>query len=123
MGLSTGGEAVVLAALLAGRYVSLHTADPGNTGASEVTTAGGTAYARQAATFTSSGNNPTTYGNDTIIQFPIAGASWGTITHFGIWSAATAGTFYGGAALSVSKAIAADDVARFPISNLTVTAD
>ena len=43
-GLSSAGEAAVLAPLTAIAYVSLHTADPGSAGASEVS---GGAYARQ----------------------------------------------------------------------------
>lgn len=123
MGLSSNGEATVLAALLASRYVSLHTADPGNTGASEVSTGGGSGYARQAATFGSSGGNPTTYSNSVLIQFPIANTNWGTVTHFGLWSAASGGTFLGSAALSASKTINTDDIGRFPIGDLVVTAD
>lgn len=123
MGLSANGEGVVLAALLAGRFVSLHTADPGNTGASEVPTSGGTAYARQSAAFVSSGANPTVYSNSALIQFPIAEASWGTITHFGLWSASSGGTFLGSAPLNASKTIAVNDIVRFPIGDLTVSAD
>jgi len=121
MPLSSTGESTVLAALLAARFISLHTADPGNTGASEV--AGG-AYARQGpVTFTNTGSNPTTSANSTLITYPTATANWGTITHFGLWSAATAGTFYGGAAVTTSKAIDVDDIARWDIGKLTFTAD
>jgi hypothetical protein len=120
-GLSSGGETVVLNALLAARYISLHTADPGNTGASEVS---GGSYARQGpVTFANTGNNPTTAANDAVIEFPVATVSWATITHFGIWSASSAGTFYGSGALSASKLIDVNDIARFIVGALTVTAD
>lgn len=121
MGLSTGGESVVLAALMTGRYISLHTADPGNTGASELS---GGAYARQAqGTWAAAGNNPTSYSNSATIEFPVATTHWGTITHFGIWSASSAGTFYGGYALTASKDIDINDIARFIANALAVTAD
>lgn len=123
MGLSTTGETTVLTALLAGRYVSLHTADPGNTGASEISTGGGSAYARQAAVFAQTGNNPRSAKNNATVEFPVAATAWGTITHFGLWDAVAAGNFLGGAALTTSKAIAIDDVARFLTDQLIITAD
>lgn len=120
-GLSTNGESAVLTALMTGRYISLHTGDPGNTGANEVA---GSAYARQAqGSFSQTGNNPRTASNDATIDFPIATGSWGTISYFGIWDAVSAGNFLGGYALSVSKAIATDDIARFPATTLAITAD
>lgn len=120
-GLSSGGETVVLNALLAARYISLHTADPGNTGASEVS---GGSYARQGpVTFANSGNNPTTAGNSGVVEFPVATVSWGTVTHFGIWSASSAGTFYGSGELDDSKLIDVNDIARFVADALTVTSD
>lgn len=73
-------------------FASMHTADPGTTGASEV--AGGVpAYARKAITW-----NPAAAGNldnnaNPVFDIP----STTTVTHFGLWSAAVGGTFYGGA--------------------------
>lgn len=75
------------------QYVSLHTADPGTTGASEAT--GGTpAYARKAVTFPAATTGSATA---TAVTFDIPA---GTYTHFGFWSAATGGTFRGGGAIS-----------------------
>lgn len=119
-GLSTNGEVVALNALLAARFISLHTADPGNTGASEV--AGG-GYVRQSAAFTNSGGNPTLARNNALIQFPVATAAWGTITHFGVWSAAAGGTFYGSGAVGTPKAVAIDDIVRFLANAITVSSD
>jgi hypothetical protein len=120
MPLTSAGESTVLTSFLTSRFVSLHTASPGDTGTSEV--AGG-AYARQSAGFTSTGNNPTTAANTGVIQYPTATASWGTITHFGIWSAATAGSFLGWGTVVTPKTIGIDDIARWDIGRLTVTAD
>lgn len=119
-GLSSSGEAIVLTALLASRFVSLHTADPGNTGAGEVS---GGAYARQSATFTQSGNNPTIAANNAVVQYPVATAAWGTVAFFGIWSAATAGTFYGGWPVEVAKVIGIDDTARWSAGSLKIGTD
>lgn len=120
MGLSTIGEATVLTALLTGRFVSLHTGDPGDDGADEVT---GGSYARVAASFTQTGDNPRSAANNAIVESPVATAIWGTLTHFGIWTAATDGDFLGGDALTSSKEINIDDVARFLTGQLVITAD
>ena len=120
MPLASTGETTVLNALLAARFVSLHTADPGNTGANEVS---GGAYARQAMTFANTGSNPTVAANTGVVQYPTATASWGTVTHFGIWSAVTGGTFLGYNTVTTPKAIGIDDIARWDIGKLTVTTD
>jgi hypothetical protein len=73
-------------------YLSLHTADPGTTGASEAT-GGSPAYARKSTTVTATSGT----GTSTQVTFDVPA---GTYTHFGTWSAATAGTFYGGNPLS-----------------------
>lgn len=120
-GLSSAGEAAVLAPLTTTTYVSLHTADPGNTGASEVS---GSAYARVGTVgFTNTGGNPTVAANTAIVTFPAATGSWGTVSHFGVWSAATAGTFFGSGALVTPKAVGNGDTARFLAGALTITAD
>lgn len=54
----------------------------------EVTTSG-TAYARQAATFSAPSAGAT--ANSNAIAFAEATANWGTVTHFGVFDAATSG--------------------------------
>lgn len=112
-------EAACLAALLTTCFVSLHTADPGATGANEVV---GGSYARLSAAFSNSGTNPTIASNTGVLTFPTATGSWGTITHFGIWSALTGGNFLIGDLLGSSRVIAAADIARFPVAALSVSA-
>lgn len=69
-------------------HISLHTADPGDTGASEVT---GTGYARQAVTFAAaSGGERVGSASD----FTVPAST--TIRYLGFWTAATGGTFKGG---------------------------
>lgn len=72
-------------------YISLHSADPGGTGANEI--AGGTpAYARKAVTWAAaSGGSMSDTGADPV--FDVEGGD--TITHLGFNSALTAGTAYG----------------------------
>lgn len=87
----------VMANALAGAatYISAHTADPGTTGTSEVS---GGSYARQATTWGSASSGDRVGSQVTI---PIPAST--TVTHWGIWSAGSGGTFYGGFALSASE--------------------
>ena len=118
-GLSSAGEAAVLAPLTASAYVSLHTADPLDTGGSEVS---GGAYARQGpVTFANAGANPTVASNSVILTFPQATAAWGTVTHFGLWTAASGGTFRGSGALTSPGPVNNADTVRFLPGSLTIT--
>ena len=103
-------------------YVALSTADPGETGASVAEPAGGS-YARVSAGVGTDNWTRTagSVANDNVLTFPEASGSWGTLTHFALYSAATAGTFYGSGALTSPQAITTGETASFPASSLTVT--
>lgn len=113
-------------AALTSVWVSLHTGDPGDTGANEVT---GGNYARiQVAnagwTKTTAGTASAT--NNADITFPATGTvTWSAtappVSHVGIWSASTAGNFLYGGALSATKAVAVGDVFKFTNGNLTIS--
>ena len=76
-------------------YLSLHTADPGTTGASECTDAN---YVRQAATFAAgSTGEMVTSGTHAAQSFPGMAAAQ-TLAGIGVWTAATLGAFKVGAA-------------------------
>ncbi len=75
----------------AATHASIHTADPGGTGAHEVT---GGSYVRKALTWPSSSSGIKT-ASPVTFQIPTGS----TITHFGLWSAVSGGTFLGGQAL------------------------
>jgi hypothetical protein len=79
----------------AATYISLHTADPGTTGASEV--AGGT-YARVATTWSASSNGSKP-GSAVTLNVPAST----TIGYWGLWTAASGGTFYYGGTLQASE--------------------
>lgn len=101
-------------------YVALFTSNPGETdGGTEVSTSG-TAYARQSASFTVSGNLAT---NSAAIEFPTATADFGTITHIGIYTASTLGDLIAYSALDTSKSITTGDVFRIPTNDLDITLD
>lgn len=93
-------ETAALAVTGAGAYISQHTADPGTTGANEAT-GGSPAYARQLTTWTGGASDGVVTGSQVTIDLPA-----GTYTHFGVWSAASGGTFLGGGANSASTTLA-----------------
>lgn len=78
--------------------VSLHTADPGTTGASENANAG--SYARLACTWNAASAGSKT--NSTALTFTTAGTA--AVTYFGTWNSVTygAGTYSIGGALGAS---------------------
>lgn len=101
-------------------YVALFTSNPAEDASGTEVSTTGTAYARQSVTFSVSGN---TASNTAAIEFPTATASYGTVTHVGVFDAASAGNLIAYAALTTSKAIDTGDVMRIPVSDLDVTMD
>lgn len=101
-------------------YVSLHTANPDEDASGTEVSTSGTAYARQAGSFTVSGNTATT---DAAIEYATATADYGTVSHVAIWDASTAGNMLAYAALTTSKAISTGDVFRIPSGDLDITLD
>ena len=118
-GLSSKGETAVLSPLTTTAYVSLHTADPVDTGANEVSGGG---YARQTVAFANTGANPTVAANSAVVSFPVASAAWGTVAFFGVWDAATAGNFRGAGVLATPRPVSMGDTTRFLVGALTITA-
>ena len=101
-------------------YIALFTSNPDEDASGTEVSTSGTAYARQSATFTVSGNEAT---NSAAIEFPTATASYGTVTHIGVFEAASAGNLIAYAALTTSKAIDTGDVLRLPANDLDITMD
>lgn len=98
-------------------YVGLFTSDPTDAGSG--TEVSGGSYVRKAATFGAPSNGVSTIS--AAIEFTQATASWGTVTHFGIFDAETTGNLLYHGALTASKAIDTGDVFKFATSALTVT--
>ena len=99
-------------------HIALYTASPSDPGGGTEVSGGG--YARQAVTFTVSGN---TASNTAAIEWPVATASYGTVTDVGVFDAASGGNLIAYAALTTSKAIDTGDVFRLPAGDLDVTLD
>jgi hypothetical protein len=102
------------------KYLALFTAAPGETGGGTEVTTSGTAYARQSVAFTTTGN---TTSNSASVEYATATASFGTVTHVGVFDAATSGNLMAYAALTSAKAIDTGDVFRVPIGDLDITLD
>jgi hypothetical protein len=101
-------------------YVALFTSNPDEDASGTEVSTSGTAYARQSVSFSVSGN---TASNSAAIEFPTATASYGTVTHIGVYDASSAGNLIAYAALTTSKAIDTGDVMRLPANDLDVTMD
>lgn len=107
-------------------YISLHTADPGETGDQTTSEATYTDYARVAvarsgAGWTVSGN---TVSNAAAVTFPTATGGTNTITHFGIGSDSSgAGNLFFSGALAASLAVSSGIPPSFAIGELDITAD
>ena len=99
-------------------YMSLHTGDPGGTGANEV--AGGS-YARQASTWNVASGVPAVSTLAANVDF--AGMPAATVTHIGLWDAVSSGNALWDGAASASKTYGAGDTARVSQTTTTVTLD
>lgn len=104
-------------------YVGLSTADPTDdaTGLAEPS---GNAYARVAtsgANWNAASSGTIDNAND--ITFPEASGSWGTLTHFALFDAASGGNMLAHGSLSVSKSISSGDTAKFAAGDLDVSLD
>lgn len=116
-------------------YMALSTSDPTVDG-SGISEPSGNGYARKVLT-TSYGSSGTahafsnvtyddltdtaTVSNAYEIQFPKATGSWGTITHFAIYSASTGGTMLAYGSLTNSISPVTDSVAIIEVGNAVLS--
>jgi hypothetical protein len=114
-------------------YVGLLTTAPSDTGGG--TEASGGSYARVTVTSSlanwagtqSAGSTTASSGtggqtsNNAAITFPTPSAGWGTVTHFGIYDAASGGNLLFWGALTISKTINQADTVTFPAASLSIT--
>ena len=116
-------------------YVGLLTAAPSDSGGG--TEVSGNNYARASvasslanwagtqsagSTIASSGTGGTTSNNGTI-SFATPSASWGTVTHFGVYDASCSGNLLFWGALTISKTINNGDTVSFAAGALSFTID
>lgn len=111
-----GGSAYTAPSTL---YVALYTVAPSDTGGG--TEVSGGAYARQTATFSVSGTDPTTASNTAAIEYPTATADYGTVVAVGVFDALTSGNLLAYADLTASKVVSSGDIFRFNTGDLDIT--
>jgi hypothetical protein len=99
--------------------VSLHSGDPGETGANELSSTG---YSRKAATFAAASNGASS-NSAAITWSNTSGPDWPSVGYFGVWSAATGGDFLGGGALTSGGVIKNGGEGTFATGELDVTLD
>ena len=100
-------------------YLALFTSDP--TDANTGTEVSGGGYERQKVTFgTASGGTVT---NTKDVVFPETTAAWGTVTHFGLYDAATGGNLLFHGALPYSVDVEASQQIVIRAGNLSVSMD
>jgi hypothetical protein len=104
-------------------YVGLSTSDPVDD-ASGLAEPSGNGYAR-AATAGADWNTASggTIDNANEITFPQASGSWGTLTHFALFDAASGGNMLAHGSLGVSKSISNGDTAKFAAGDLDISLD
>lgn len=102
-------------------YVELSTTAPTDAG-TNVTPPSGGGYARkQTAPSDWNMGSGRIIDNANAIEFAEATASWGTLSHFALFDAASGGNFLGWGALTTSKAVDSGDTARFAAGDLDVS--
>lgn len=94
-------------------YLALYTSDPTPNDTGTEVSGGG--YARQPITFSEPGleNGMMTVKNAADIEFPIATADWGLVTHVGLRTAATGGNLLWYAPIPNPRTIQAGDRPKF----------
>lgn len=104
-------------------YIGLSTSAPAE-GGTGITEPSGNGYARVATTAAdwsaATAGDPSSKTNTAVKSFPAATGSWGTVTHFFIADASTAGNILVFDALTASKTIGAGDTASFAVGALKV---
>ena len=102
-----------------GAFIGLFTVAPSDTGGGTELTGGG--YTRMRAEFGSVTSGAISTNQDA--QFPAADSSWGTITHAGLFNAATGGQLLAYGALNTPSAIDQGDIFKIPAGGFTVSMD
>lgn len=109
-------------------YIALSTTAPNADGTNFTEPSSASGYARSiiglsgtTATQVMSVPSAGASSNTSIIFFPEATASWGTVTHFGLYSSATGGNLVLYGTLTNPIAVAANYVPLFRVGNFSLT--
>lgn len=80
----------------------------------------GSGYARQAIGFSAASGG--TASNSANVDFPAATGSWGSVSHYGIFDASSAGNLLIHGAFSSAKTIATGDILRVASGDIDISA-
>ena len=100
-------------------YLALFTSDPGEEGSG--TEVSGGAYARQPVTFGLPDGG--SMASSAAVEFPIITADWGTVSHWGLFDAATGGNLWWYGSITTPRQLLSGDIYRVPAGNLTLSMD
>ncbi len=100
-------------------YVALYTAAPSDSGGGTEVSTGG--YARQSVTFDAASSPGGTTSNNNTVSFTASGASYGTVSHIGIFDNVSGGNLLWHGSMTASKSVADGDTLEFSIGNIDLT--
>jgi hypothetical protein len=80
----------------------------------------GGSYARQSIAFDAAASGTT--DNTSAVDFPVATANWGTVSHYGLFDASSGGNLLVHGAFASSKTVETGDVLRIGAGELDITA-
>jgi len=80
----------------------------------------GNNYTRKAVSFGAASSG--TASNDAAVEFSAATGSWGVVSHFGLFDAASSGNLLIHGALTASKTIESGDILKLAIGDMDITA-
>lgn len=98
-------------------YLALFTSNP--TDAKTGTEVIGGGYVRQAVTFNAPSSGTAVTSADVV--YPVATATWGTVTHIGVMDAATGGNLLYHGALTNAKTLTVDDQLKIAAGDVSIT--
>ena len=99
-------------------FLALYTAAPSDAGGGTEVSAGG--YARQAIAFSAAATPGGTTSNSALVEFT-ASASWGSVTHIGIFDVITAGNLLWHGAMTDARTIGDGDKLEFAAGTVQLT--
>lgn len=108
-------------------YIALATASFGEDNSGTANEVSGGSYARELVENDGStspywnANSDGLYDNNGDITFTTATASWGTVSHFGVYDALTVGNLLFHGSLTASKTVDTNDTFKFASGDLDIT--
>jgi hypothetical protein len=101
-------------------YIGLSSTASSDTGTT-ITEPVGNGYARESVAFAAATSPAGTTENQNPVSFTAAGGNWGTLTHIGIYTAATGGNLLWHGPLQVERIVNDGDTLTFAIGNISIS--